>query len=86
MSPFTPREAAHRMYQRAMGAPRRVFGRPLEEVTAERLDLLHQAEEHIAAALDGPPRRFVAEPNDETLTAYAAVVRAELDAATTTHT
>ncbi|MFF0607768.1 hypothetical protein ACFYUD_03750 [Nocardia tengchongensis] len=82
---LTPREIASHHYTRFCSIGRKgVFGRPINEVNADRLTTAVQAENAIRRAQDGPPRHYYAEPDDTKLAAMLTAVlarRSELETA-----
>jgi hypothetical protein len=74
---LTPREQASGVFTTAssMGT-RRVRGADMEQVIADRLAFLDNAEQIISSALAGPPRRFAVEPDDDSLNAMLTQVQA----------
>nr|WBO78984.1 hypothetical protein SBE_002649 [Streptomyces sp. SBE_14.2] len=67
MSTFTPREVAYDRYRAAVNSSRSVLGRHADDVRTDRARLLHRAAHSIAAALDGPARVHLPEPDDDAL-------------------
>ncbi|MGW7301388.1 hypothetical protein [Streptomyces sp. NPDC054829] len=78
MSTFTPREVAYDRYRAAVNSSRSVLGRHADDVRTDRARLLHRAAHSIAAALDGPARVHLPEPDDNALHTMAGHVRALL--------
>jgi hypothetical protein len=78
---FTPREFADSLYGAVIGMGQgRVRGADPDEVRTARLDTCARAERAINAALAGPERRFVGEPDDASLRRWLQQVQQRRDA------
>jgi len=67
---LTPRESALGVYTAARGMGRgTVRGADMREVTTERIRFIDNAVSVVQRAIDGPPKQFVREPDDDSLRA-----------------